>query len=116
MELYKTLVANWITEHGCPPSISETMTLCGVSSSYASRIINGLGDDMTEIKQGIIEEIRELIGKRLSERLGDTDEKVSDSNLVALARFIMPAKQEVRQEGNVEYRLVIEVPDSDDAE
>ena len=115
IEVYKVMVANFIAEKGRLPAEVETAELCGVSRDVARRVLALFGEDMAEVKKGMIEEIRELIGERLRERLDNKDERVSDSNLVALARFIMPAKQEVKQEGNVEYTIKIVEPDADNS-
>ena len=116
-EIQKTQIINWVAKNGRLPTEEEVAALCGVGTDRAKTLLVEVGKDMAEIKKGLAEEVRELIGQRLRELLaGEGEKPISQSNLVALARFFLPAKQEVKQEGSVEYRLVIEPPEEPDAE
>lgn len=113
MDAHRLKVVAWMGETGEVPSTEDVMRITGLDEVQANNVRLSINEEARKMGEGLIEEIRELIGRRLKERLKDDKKPMSDSNLVQMTRYIMPAKQEQKIDSDTELRIIIEKPDFD---
>jgi len=116
-DAHRLKVVAWMGETGRVPTTEDVMRITGLDEARANIVRLGVNREARKLGEGLIQEIRDLIGKRLKQRLEDDEKPMSDSNLVQMTRYIMPAKQEQQIEANTELKIIIEKPKFDtDAE